>query len=108
MEGENLYKISRERQELRKAAKDENLPEAISRSASEGVREMKEELSDLIGQVGGLSKAKKRFNTDRASAEAAGTGDLDLTTAAQRMGGGKKRGLPGPSPPPKTEHPPPS
>jgi len=90
MEGENLYKISRERQELRKAAKDENLPEAISRSASEGVREMKEELSDLIGKVGGLSKAKERFRTDRASAEAAGTGDLDLTTAAESMGGEKE------------------
>ncbi len=90
MEGENLYNLSRERQELRKATRDENLPEAVFRSAGEGVREIKEKLGGLIDAEGGISKTKERFKKDRASAEAAGKDDTDITAAAKSMGGEKE------------------
>lgn len=87
VEGENLYKISREKQSLREASRDEDVPEAVSKAAKEGIGDIKENLTGLIAKEGGISRVKERYKKDRAEAiEEAESGSFDIAGAAEAMG----------------------
>lgn len=81
----NLYQISQEKKVLRKQKKSPH--ESVQSSVRTGLEEIKDELSGVIKEEGGIKPANERLKKDRVSAEAAAAGPaIDEQAILAEMG----------------------